>query len=281
MPDLDDIRAFTEVVDSGSLTRAGARLGMSKSMISRRLARLEAELGAPLLARTTRGMSLTEAGSDFRPFAERMVARAAGGARCAEPAGRGDRPAADRGADLVRQLAPRAGAGGARGAATRGSRSAPPTATGWSTWWARGSTRRSGSATSATRRLIARRISPVRAVLVASPAYLARAGTPRTPADLAGHDAIPHGDQVWEFRREGKAFTHRPRGRFTADSGPAELAGVVAGLGIAVMPAFLAGPAIERGEIVRAARRLCDPGGGHVHRAAAAGRAGAEQDQGC
>ena len=45
MPDLDDIRAFTEVVDSGSLTRAGTRLGMSKSMISRRLARLEAELG--------------------------------------------------------------------------------------------------------------------------------------------------------------------------------------------------------------------------------------------
>ena len=38
MPDLDDIRAFTEVVDSGGLSRAGARLGMSKSMISRRLA---------------------------------------------------------------------------------------------------------------------------------------------------------------------------------------------------------------------------------------------------
>ena len=64
MPDLDDIRAFTEVVDSGSLTRAGVRLGMSKSMISRRLARLEEELGARLLARTTRGMSLTEAGAD-------------------------------------------------------------------------------------------------------------------------------------------------------------------------------------------------------------------------
>ena len=74
MPDLDDIQAFTEMVDSGSLTRAGARLGMSKSMISRRLARLEAELGTPLLARSTRGMSLTEAGADFLPYAERMVA---------------------------------------------------------------------------------------------------------------------------------------------------------------------------------------------------------------
>ena len=74
MPDLDDIRAFAEVADSGSLTRAGARLGMSKSMISRRLARLEAELGTTLLSRTTRGMSLTEAGGDFRPYAERIVA---------------------------------------------------------------------------------------------------------------------------------------------------------------------------------------------------------------
>ena len=74
MPDLDDIRTFAEVVDSGSLSAAGARLGMSKSMVSRRLARLEDELGQPLLARSTRGMSLTEAGADFRPYAERMLA---------------------------------------------------------------------------------------------------------------------------------------------------------------------------------------------------------------
>ena len=56
-------------------------------------------------------------------------------------------------------------------------------------------------------------------MLVASPGYLARAGTPRTPAELAAHDAIPHGDEVWQFRRDGKTFSFRPRGRFTADSG--------------------------------------------------------------
>ena len=88
------------------------------------------------------------------------------------------------------------------------------------------------------------------ALLVASPAYLARAGTPQTPADLAQHDTVPHGEQTWEFVRDGKRFTFRPRGRFTADSGPAELAGVVAGLGIAAMPAFLVGPAVLRGEVV-------------------------------
>ena len=128
--------------------------------------------------------------------------------------------------------------------------------------------------------LIARRIAPVHAVMVASPAYLARAGTPRTPAELARHEAVPHGDAVWEFVRDGRRFSYRPRGRFTADSGAAELAGVVAGLGVAAMPAFLAGPAIARGELVVDPRRLRDPAGGDVHRAAAAGRAGADEDQG-
>ena len=63
-----------------------------------------------------------------------------------------------------------------------------------------------------------------------------------TPSRTATGLAVPP--------RAARLFTHRPRGRFTADSGAAELAGVVAGLGIAVMPTFLAGPAIERGEIV-------------------------------
>ena len=114
-------------------------------------------------------------------------------------------------------------------------------------------------------------------MLVASPAYLARAGTPRTPADLAGHDAVPHGDAVWQFRRDGRPFTHRPRGRFTADSGAAELAGVVAGLGVAVMPTFLAGPAIERGELVMLLADYAIPEAGHVRRAPAARRAGADK----
>jgi DNA-binding transcriptional LysR family regulator len=249
MPDLDDIRTFTEVVDSGSLSLASARLGISKSMVSRRLARLEADLGAPLLARTTRGMSLTEAGADFRPYAERMVAElqsardalsrqgeASGRLRLTVPISFGNSHLApviaelavrnpkleistfysDRVIDLV---------GDGFDAAVR-----------------------LGNLSDST--LIARRIAPVRALLVASPAYLARAGTPRTPDELAGHETIPHNDQAWRFRHNGKTVTFRPRGRFTADSGVAELAGVKAGLGIATMPAFLAGPAIQKGEIV-------------------------------
>ena len=64
--------------------------------------------------------------------------------------------------------------------------------------------------------LIARRIAPVRSALVASPAYLARAGVPQSPEELARHETIPHGDATWRFRRGGRTVTIRPRGRFTA-----------------------------------------------------------------
>ena len=249
MPDLDDIRAFTEVVDSGSLSRAGSRLGMSKSMISRRLSRLEAELGAPLLARTTRGMSLTEAGQDFRPFAERMVAdlqsardalsrqgEATGRLRLAAPLSFGNSHLAP----VLAELAVRHPK--LEISASYSDRLVDLVGEGFD------AAVRLGNLVDSS--LIARRISAMRAVMVASPAYLAEAGTPETPDDLARHAVIPHGDTVWQFQRGGKTYTFRPRGRFTADSGRAELAGVVAGLGIAAMPAFLAIPAIRSGDIV-------------------------------
>lgn len=266
MPDLDDIRTFSEVVDSGSLTAAGARLGMSKSMVSRRLSRLEAELGTPLLARSTRGMSLTEAGADFRPFAERLVAEmqsardalsrdgaVTGRLRLAAPISFGathlspvlaelalrhprleiSTAYSDRHVDLV---------GEGYDAAVR-------------------------LGTLADSSLIARRIAPVRAVLVASPGYLARAGRPETPDDLARHDLIPHGEAPWLLERDGRTVTVRPRGRFIADNGVAELAAVIAGLGICLMPAFLAGPVIERGEIVTLLTDYAVPAAGlHVVR---------------
>ena len=203
MPDLDDIRAFAEVADSGSLTRAGARLGMSKSMISRRLARLEAELGATLLSRTTRGMSLTEAGGDFRPYAERIVADLEAARDALSPAGRGDRPAA---AERRRSRS-----GRRHLAAVIAELAVRHPQLAISTSYSDRLVDLVGEGFDAAVRLgnladsslIARRIAPVHAFLVASPAYLARAGTPRTPAELAGHEAVPHGDNVWEFVRDG------------------------------------------------------------------------------
>ena len=198
MPDLHDIRAFTEVVDSGSLTAAGARLGMSKSMVSRRLSRLEAELGTPLLARSTRGMSLTEAGADFYPYAGRIVAEmqsahdalsrggeVTGRLRLAAPVSFG----ATHLAPVLAELAlrnPRLEISTAYS-----DRQVDLVADGYD------AAVRLGTLPDST--LIAHRIAPVRALLVASPQYLAAAGTPATPEDLAQHAVIPHGDTPWHL----------------------------------------------------------------------------------
>jgi DNA-binding transcriptional LysR family regulator len=74
MLDLEDLQTFVEVADAGGVSPAARRLGVSKSIVSRRLFRLEAELGIQLLARTTRGASLTEAGATFREHAGRICA---------------------------------------------------------------------------------------------------------------------------------------------------------------------------------------------------------------
>src|SRR3546814_2864581 len=72
--DIEDLQTFVAVADAGGVSAAARRLGVSKSIVSRRLFRVEAELGIQLLARTTRGAALTEAGSTFRDHAARASA---------------------------------------------------------------------------------------------------------------------------------------------------------------------------------------------------------------
>jgi DNA-binding transcriptional LysR family regulator len=248
--ELDDIRAFVEVAEAGGFGRAGQRLGLSKSMISRRVARLEGELGAQLLSRTTRGVAVTEAGAEFKDHAERVLAELdaardalaqrgdeiVGSLRIAAPLSFGmthlapvlaelamrhpklqvDASYSDRYVDLIGErydVAVRLG-------------------------------------TLEDSSLVARKIAPIKGAVVASPAYLAAHGAPQRPEDLIGCEALMQGSEVWRFRDGRKTITLRPEGRFKADNGQALLAAAVAGLGVAMLPTFLAGPAIERGEIV-------------------------------
>src|ERR1700744_600408 len=73
MSDFDDILAFVRVVELESYTKAARRLGISKSMVSRRVARLEGKLGTRLLVRSTRGLTPTEAGRAFAARASRAI----------------------------------------------------------------------------------------------------------------------------------------------------------------------------------------------------------------
>ena len=75
MPDLADLETFVAVADAGGVSGAARRLGLPKSIVSRRLSRgWRSELNAQLLTRTTRGAALTEAGATFREHAARVVA---------------------------------------------------------------------------------------------------------------------------------------------------------------------------------------------------------------
>ncbi|MGB1202029.1 MAG: LysR family transcriptional regulator, partial [Alloalcanivorax venustensis] len=71
---IEELRTFVEVANAGGVSPAARRLGVSKSIVSRRLLRVEGELGVQLLARTTRGAALTEAGETFRGYAARVCA---------------------------------------------------------------------------------------------------------------------------------------------------------------------------------------------------------------
>ncbi|WP_119681694.1 LysR family transcriptional regulator [Indioceanicola profundi] len=250
MFDLDDLRAFTEVVEAGGLTRASQRLGMSKSLLSRRVARLESQLGAQLLARTTRGMSVTEAGASFKLHADRIVAEmqaaidavsadgeACGLLRIAAPLTFGLLHLAP----ILAELAVRHPRLEIR--TSYSDRYVDIVGEGYDVAIRLGNLPDSS--------LVARRIAPVHGVFVASPAYLARSPALRVPADLDEHEAVRQGDEIWRILDNGREVSIRPQGRFIADNGQAVLAAVIAGLGVGRLPAFLAGPAITRGDVAQ------------------------------
>jgi DNA-binding transcriptional LysR family regulator len=84
--------------------------------------------------------------------------------------------------------------------------------------------------------LVARRICAFRGKLVASPAYIAAHGAPRTPEDLLNHEALLQGTEPWRLVHRRKTLVVRPSGRFKADNGTALLAAALAGLGVAGCP---------------------------------------------
>ena len=100
--------------------------------------------------------------------------------------------------------------------------------------------------------LVARRIAPVHAVLVASPDYLARHGRPGTPQDLAAHECLIYTASLvpeWQFQSGKRRISIRPEGRLRSDSGEAILQWAIASLGIANAPSFLVSDAIESGAL--------------------------------
>jgi len=252
MIEIDDMRCLVEVVENGGFNRAARRLGVSKSIVSRRIARIEADLGAVLLNRTTRSITATEAGLEFKRRAEEILsaydaARDAIASHSGAVVGR-LRLAAPNSFGRI-HVSPVLAELAARHPALTidvsfDDRIIDLVAEGFD------AAIRIGTLSDST--LVARRLAPMRSLIVASPDYLARHGRPQKPADLVHHEALIYsGRSVAEWRlRAGKRWvTVRPTGRLRSDSGEAIVSWAIAGLGIAEVPTFMLSEAIETGAL--------------------------------
>ncbi|MGQ0661623.1 LysR family transcriptional regulator [Sphingosinicella sp.] len=247
--DLVDVLAFVRVAETGSFARAAERMGLSKPVLSRRVARLEQQLGARLLTRTARGAQPTDIGSAYHAraanilaeleAAEEVVAEAvtqvAGPIRLTAPLSFGIRHLAEALSEF---------------AATHPKveldivledRTVDLAEGGYDLAVRIGQLRDSA--------LIARRIAPMRRAVVASADYLARRGRPETPADLAGHDVLLYAYDQWRFRMGGDWETVRVSPVMRSNNGDMLLAAAAAGLGVTMLPTFISGPALEAGTV--------------------------------
>lgn len=249
MFNLEVLNTFVEVADAGGVSAAARRLGLPKSIVSRRLQRLEQDLGAQLLARTTRGAALTEAGATLREHAVRAIAELEAARECVSPEGdirgrlRIAAPLSFGATHLAPVLAELAHRHPLLHVHTAyGDRFVDLVGEGFDAGI------RVGFLSDSS--LVARRIAPLHGMCVASPAYLAAHGAPATPADLTQHECLLQGNEPWRFIIGGKTVSIRPQGRFKADNGSALLAAALAGLGIAALPDFLADGPIAEGNLV-------------------------------
>jgi DNA-binding transcriptional LysR family regulator len=247
--DTEDLRTFVEVADAGGVSQAARRLGLAKSIVSRRLFRLEAELGAQLLARTTRGVVLTEAGALFREYAARISAEVdvaketilpegelRGRLRVSAPLTFGPTHFAPVLAEMARRH-PKLSI-----QACYTDQFVDLVAEGYDCAIRVGYLQDSN--------LIAKRVGPVLGKLVASPDYIKARGAPQRPEEIVEHEALMQGTESWRFMDGEQIVTVRPQGRFKADNATALVCAALAGLGLAYVPDDFTDSHIASGALV-------------------------------
>jgi len=249
------IPVFVAVVENSGFSAAARSLGVSKSAVSKRINQLEAHLGVRLLHRTTRKLSLTEAGERFFEHAAQALTAAGqaedavtelqgepqGNLKISSPMSFGrlhvaplipkllqrhpklqiDLVMDDRKVDLV--------AGGFDVAI------------------------RAGNLPAST--LIARKLAPLRQVLCASPDYIDRYGRPGTPAELSSHNCVLYSyssdANEWTLIGESGPETVTVSGSYQVNNSEALLEALREGVGIGRLPTFVAGPDLKTGRLVK------------------------------
>jgi len=250
---IEGIAAFVATVEHGSISGAARQLRLSKSVVSERLAELERSLGSALLHRTTRKLSLTEDGSAFLPRAQRIT-----------------RDVVEAAADIAERRGTLAGALRIAAPVTFGHmhlgpalypflKSHPEIQLTLDLDDRRIDVASSGHDAIIRQgviddtRLIVWKLAKSRRILVAAAGYLAEHGTPTCFQDLRHHRGIFYtnrGVSDWHFRTDDGPVTIQAKQALGLNNGDMIRDAVAAGLGIAMLPAFIAGPAIKAGKLV-------------------------------
>ena len=248
------MRVFVTVVDLGSQSAAADHLDLSRPVVSRYLAELEDWVGARLMHRTTRKLSLTAAGSEILPRCRQMldlstdmqaavsepdeaprgllrisVSTSFGQAQLADamaayvkryPGVSIDMQMLDRTVNLVDERID---------LAIRTSNDLDPN-------------------------LIARRLTVCRSVICASPTYLLEHPTPLRVEDLSQHNCLTHsyfGKSLWHFEEDGEQDSVPVQGNISANEASTLLRAAMAGAGVAMLPSYQAGVHIQSGDLIR------------------------------
>ncbi len=253
MDRLDTIELFTAVVETGSFSEAGRRLGHAPSAVSRRIDDLEGWIGGTLFYRTTRKLTLTEVGRAFHGRA-RQILLDLEEARVTS-AGLEDYPtgmlritvAASFGWHMTaalhefQQRWP-----GISFLTSFTDRVADMVAEGIDVAVRTGSLRDSS--------LKARRIGRARRIVCASPGYLKHHGTPETPEALGEHNCLTFrsspGHNTWRFRTGRRSVDIAARGKFHSDAGTQLVTAARIGAGIVLVPEWLVGADLKAGRLV-------------------------------
>ncbi len=260
--------AFVRVVEQGSFVRAAAALDLSTSALSQRVADLEAHLGARLLNRTTRKLSLTESGQAFYERAVQVLAdldeaETLASSSAASP--RGVLKVTCAHAIAVQRLAPAMARFHAQHPEVRfevsvSDRVVDLVEEGFDL------AIRIGIVGSDL--LVARKLGEMRLLLCAAPSYLKRRGTPRTPADLAQHDLLTYAyartPRLWSLRApDGAQIEIKAQGSLHANSGQVLVAAAEAGQGIVLETDFHVAQALAARTLVRVLPEY-EGGGGDI-----------------
>jgi len=259
---------FVAVVEAGSLTAAAERFDISSAMVGKHIRSLETRLDTRLLTRTTRRQSLTEIGRQYYEQCRRILADVKAAESLAEAMA-----ATPRG--VLKVTAP----------LTYGVEIFSPAMTDYLTAWPEVSLEldlsnritdlveegfdaavRIGRLPDSS--FVARPLKPYRMRACASPEYLARMGTPRTPADLAQHECLGflHWGREGLWRLDGETSDENPlrAGRFRANNGQALKVAALRGFGLVLQPEALLAKEIESGQLVSVLEAFL-PDGSPVH----------------